>query len=52
MMNVTIGTWFLGEEKTLEAAAKHVEAELQKITFNTAPVHSKKSDRGKEVEQR
>jgi AcrR family transcriptional regulator len=52
MMNATIGAWFLGEEKTLEAAAKRVEAELQKITINTAPVNSKKRDRGKEVEQR
>jgi hypothetical protein len=52
MMNATIGAWFLGEEKILEAAAKHVEAELQKITLNTAPVNSKKRDRGKEVEQR
>jgi AcrR family transcriptional regulator len=53
LMNATIGAWFLGEEKTLEAAAKHAEAELQKITtLNTAPVNSKKKDRGKEVEQR
>lgn len=52
MMNATIGAWFLGEEKTLEAAAKHVEAELQKITLSTAPVNSKKRDRGKEIKQR
>lgn len=39
LMNATICAWFLGEEKTLEAAAKHAEAELQKITtLNTAPV--------------
>jgi len=48
LMNATIGAWFLGEEKTLEGAAKHAEAELQKITSpNTAPVNSKKKDRRK-----
>jgi hypothetical protein len=48
LMNATIGAWFLGEEKTLEAAAKHAEAELEKITtLNTAPVSLKKN-RGKE----
>jgi len=35
LMNATIGAWFLGEEKTLEAAAKHAEVELQKITSPT-----------------
>jgi AcrR family transcriptional regulator len=50
LMNATIGAWFLGEEKTLEAAAKHAEAELEKITtFNTAPLNSKKKGRGKKV---
>jgi AcrR family transcriptional regulator len=51
LMNATIGAWFLGEEKTLEAAAKHAEAELGKITtFNTAPLSSKKKGRGKEID--
>jgi AcrR family transcriptional regulator len=46
LMNATIGAWFLGEEKTLEGAVKHAEAELQKITtLNTTPVNSKKKDR-------
>ncbi len=48
LMNATIGAWFLGEDKTLEDAAKHAETELQKITIlNTAPVNSKKKERGK-----
>lgn len=51
LMNATIGAWFLGEEKTLEIAAKHAQAELQKITLNTARVNSKKKVTGKEVEQ-
>jgi AcrR family transcriptional regulator len=46
LMNATIGAWFLGEEETLEGAAKQAEAELQKITnLNTAPVNSKKNRR-------
>ena len=53
LMNATIGAWFLGEEKTLEAAAKHAEVELQKITSrNAAPVSPQKKNRGKEVEPR
>jgi AcrR family transcriptional regulator len=53
LMNATIGAWFLGEEKTLGVAAKHAEAELEKITtFNTAPLISKKKGRGKEVDVR
>jgi len=53
LMNATIGAWFLGEEKTLEAAAKHAEAELGKITtFNTAPLNLKKKGRGKEIDLR
>src|SRR4051812_15743139 len=53
LMNATIGAWFLGEEKTLAAAAKHAEAELGKITtFNTAALNSKKKGRGKEIDLR
>jgi len=53
LMNATIGAWFLGEEKTLEAAARHAEAELQHITTPTPrPLSPQKNDRSKEVAPR
>jgi len=39
LMNATIAAWFLGEEKTLDAAATHAQTELQKIALTSAQVH-------------
>lgn len=33
LMNATISAWFLGQEKTLEASAAHVQAELLRLVL-------------------